>query len=157
MALGVHALHVAGVVTLLDRPNVGVGVASADRASAEQPDAGTGGGADRRISRRRAERRACRGTDCGADRSAGDRATHRGLLSRDAGRLKRELSANGVVRLELLEGSTRAGQDHHARTCRDGRAGAKDKGQRRDDDNRPLHCDLAGTLIQGSVHVCTPG
>jgi hypothetical protein len=157
MTLGVHALHVSGVVALLDRPNVGVGVASANRASAEQSDTGTGGGTDRGISRRRAERRACRGTDCGAGRSAGDRATHRGLLSRNACGLKRELSAEGVVRLELLEGLTRAGQHHHARTCWDCRAGAKDEGQRREDDNRPLHCDLAGTLIQGSVHVCTPG
>jgi hypothetical protein len=118
-------LHVTGVVPLLNRADVGISVASADRAAAEQPDSCACGGADRWIAGRCAERRTRGGPDGGADRSARDRAADGSPLRRDAGRLKRELSAGGIVSLELLEGFARAWENHHAGARRHGRASAE--------------------------------
>ena len=103
VALRIHALHVGGVVALLDGGVRGIGAARTDCRTAKNTNARPHGGARSRTACRGAERSTGGGTEQGPDRGATDGALRRRPVRRRPRLLQSPLLADRVVALELLE------------------------------------------------------
>jgi hypothetical protein len=129
-----------------------LGLPCPNRGSANQPGAGTDGRPSGRISGSGADGCASRGAHSGTDDRAGGRAARGRLTGCRAGLLRRPLTADGIVDLELFECLRAAWQDHHARAARYRGTRAEHQRERRDGEEASPQCwALAGTFTQGSA------